>query len=378
MISTYKFSTSLFVIACIAVVLPLVVRAAEVRSGDQPSITANETITDDVYIAGGNVSSAGVLGADLIAFGGNVLVTNDVGGDIAAAGGSVTVLGKVADDIRAAGGNIILQGTVGDDAVLAGGQLTIGGSVGGDLLAAGGTVRVDAPVKGNVRIGGGDVYLNSAITGNVEVFAEKLTLGVDARVSGNLNYTAGKEATMEEGATVAGETTFKKRDRTVSVGGVVAVISIALIGTILSQLAAAFFFGLIFNRYSVKLVEVAATRPLLEVGRGLVVFIVLPIASLMLLWSVLGASLGILGLIAFAGITVYVWIMTPVLIGSFAYRSFFGGEFEVNWKTILLGVFIYTIFGIIPIVGWIAEFILILLTLGAVAKMKWEIAKNWK
>jgi hypothetical protein len=29
-------------------------------------------------------------------------------------------------------------------------------------------------------------------------------------------------------------------------------------------------------------------------------------------------------------------------------------------------------------VGWIAEFILILLTLGAVAKMKWEIAKNWK
>ena len=362
----------------LALFLPYAGSAAEVRAGDQPSIGAEETVAEDIYIAGGNVLSAGYASADLIAAGGTVLVSGKVGGDLTAAGGSVTVLGNVTDDVRAAGGNLLLQGDVGGDVVLAGGQLTVGGSVSGDLLAGGGTVRVDAPVSGDVRIGGGDVYLNSAISGNVDVYTDKLTLGKGARIAGNLIYAAGKEATMEEGAVVSGEVTFNKRERTVSVGGIVAIISLALIGTTLAQLAAALLLGLVFGRFAVRLVEVAAAKPLLEVGRGLIVCIVLPVASLMLLWSLIGIPLGILGLLLFATTIVYLWIMTPVLLGSFAYRSFFGGEFDVNWKSILLGVFIYALLGLVPIVGWLAQFILMLLTLGAVAKIKWEIAKEWR
>lgn len=358
--------------------MPTLGRAAEVRAGDQPSVKEEERLTEDIYIAGGNVTSAGALGADLIAAGGTVLVSGDVAADLAAAAGSVTVLGNVGDDVRAAGGNILLRSEVGGDVVLAGGQLNIGGSIAGDLLAGGGAVRVDAPVSGNVRIGGGDVYLNSAISGNVEVYTDKLTLGKGARIAGSLTYAAGKEATMEEGAVVSGEVTFNKRERTVSVGGIVAIISLALIATTLSQLAAALLLGLVFRRYAVRLVETAAAKPLLEVGRGLIICIVLPVASLMLLWSLIGIPLGILGLLIFAMTIVFLWIMTPVLLGSFAYRSFFGGEFDVNWKTILLGVFVYALLGLIPIVGWLAQFILMLLTLGAVAKMKWEIAKEWR
>lgn len=358
--------------------MPTLGRAAEVRAGDQPSVKEEERLTEDIYIAGGNVTSAGALGADLIAAGGTVLVSGDVAADLAAAAGSVTVLGNVGDDVRAAGGNILLRSEVGGDVVLAGGQLNIGGSIAGDLLAGGGAVRVDAPVSGNVRIGGGDVYLNSAISGNVEVYTDKLTLGKGARIAGSLTYAAGKEATMEEGAVVSGEVTFNKRERTVSVGGIVAIISLALIATTLSQLAAALLLGLVFRRYAVRLVETAAAKPLLEVGRGLIICIVLPVASLMLLWSLIGIPLGILGLLIFAMTIVFLWIITPVLLGSFAYRSFFGGEFDVNWKTILLGVFVYALLGLIPIVGWLAQFILMLLTLGAVAKMKWEIAKEWR
>ena len=378
----YARTTSAFVLALVFVLLmaflPQRGSAAELRAGDQPSIEAGETIREDIYIAGGNVSSAGIVAEDLIAAGGNVLIKGPVGGDLAAAGGSVTVLGNVADDLRAVAGNLLLQGTVGGDAVLAGGQLTIGGNIAGDLILGGGTVRVDAPIKGDVRIGGGDVYLNSAISGNVEVYADKVTLGSGARISGNFSYTAATEVTMEEGATVSGETTFTKREQTISVGSIVAVVSLALIGTLLSQLACGLLLGLVFRRYAMRLVETAAAKPLLEVGRGLVVMIVFPVASMMLIWTVLGAPLGILGFLGFGLTMIYMWIMTPVLLGSFAYRSFFGGEFDVNWKTILLGVLIYTILGIIPIVGWLAELILMLLTLGATAKVKWEIAKEWR
>lgn len=358
--------------------LPLASDAAEVRSGDQPAISENERITEDVFIAGGNVSSAGELQADLIAAGGNVLVTGSVAADLAAAGGTVTILGSVGDDVRAAGGNVLVRGSVRDDVVVAGGQVNVAGEVGGDLLAGGGTVRVDAPVRGSIRIGGGDVFLNSAVSGDVSVYAEQLTLGAGARIGGTLTYTAAKEATMEEGASVTGETTFTKRARSISVGGVVAILSIALIGTMLAQLAAALLLSLTFRRYAVRLVEVAAENPLLEVGRGFVIIIVVPVASMMLIWSLLGIPLGLLGLAVFATMIIYLWIVTPVLLGSFAYRSFFGGEFDVTWKSILLGVFIYAILGLIPIVGWLAQFILMLLTLGAAMKIKWEVVKEWR
>lgn len=359
--------------------LPLLAAGAEVRVGDQPSVRQEERVADDIYLTGGNISSAGDLLGDLIGTGGNVLVSGRVGGDLMAAGGSITVLGSVADDVRAAGGTILIQGAVGDDLVLAGGQLSIGGpGVGGDVLAGGGTIRLDAPVRGRVRIAGGNVYLNAAIGGNVEVFAENLTLGKSARVAGNLSYTAVREVTLEEGAKVLGETTFKKRDRTITVAGVAKVISLALVGTFLSQLATALLLGLFFRRYVLALVENAIAQPLVEAGRGLVVIIVLPVLSFLLLFTVVGAPLGVFGFFTFAGMLIYLWALTPILLGSLAYRAFLKGEYDVNWKTILLGVFIYSVLGLIPIVGWLTQLLLNLLTLGVAAKVKWSAVKEWR
>ena len=359
--------------------LPFFAAAAEIRTGDQPSLGTDERFAENVYIAGGTITSSGVATRDLIAAGGSILVRGAVGGDMLGAGGSITLLGNVADDVRLAGGNIVVSGGVGGDAMLFGGQINVSGAgVQGDLIAGGGTIRVDAPISGRTRIGGGDVYLNSTIRGDVEIFAEKLTLGRSARVEGNLSYTAAAEATQEEGARVAGETNFTKKPRTISVTGAAKVISLALLVSFLSQLAAGLLFGLVFKRFVLALVEGSVARPLLEVGRGLVVLIVLPVLSFLLLFTYIGIPLALLGIALFFTTILYLWIATPVILGSLAYRSFFGGDFDVNWKTILLGAVIYNILGLIPIVGWLTQFILMLLALGITVKLKWEIAKEWR
>src|SRR3989338_6231457 len=209
-----RYAFWLSIISLFVALLPFMGQAAEVRTGEQASIAGSERISEDVYIAGGNVSSSGVVVADLIAAGGNILVSGGVGGDLMMAGGSLVIIGNVADDVRVVGGNITLQGGVGGDVAIAGGQLNIGGpGIKGDLLAGGGTVRVDTSIGGDVSIGGGDIYHNGPVVGNVEVFAEKLTLGKSAKIRGNLTYTSKKEATFEEGATVAGETTFKQVEK---------------------------------------------------------------------------------------------------------------------------------------------------------------------
>ncbi len=116
----------------------------------------------------------------------------------------------------------------------------------------------------------------------------------------------------------------------------------------------------------------------MEIGRGLVVLIMLPVVSIMLLITFLGIPLGILGLLSFIIIMMFLWMLVPVVLGPIAYKVLFKKDYEINWKTILFGVFLYAVLGIIPFIGGLVQFGLLLATLGAVAKLKWEIAKEWR
>lgn len=363
--------------------IPLTSFAAEFRTGDQPSLSAGEAVSDDLYMAGGNVTSAGSVRGDLVAVGGNVLINGPVTADLTTSGGSVTILGTVGDDVRAAGGNVIIQGQVADDLLVGSGQLTIGGAgIGGDVVVGSGVVHIDAPVRGSVKIGGGDVYINSSIGGNVHIQADKVTLGPKTIITGDLIYTAEKEATIEEGAVVRGETEFTERKDWGGAGkaGLVALISLWFLGKIFMSLAGALVIALVFRRYARTLVETATAKPLLEIGRGLVFLIVTPVVSVILLATFVGVPFGLLGVAAYAGALIIVSMMTaPIVIGSMVHKWVFKpSEYQISWKTIVLGVAIYALLTLIPFFGWIVKFGAVLLTLGAMTKIKWDILKEWR
>src|SRR3989344_748507 len=103
-----KLSAGAFLGALLLV--PAVGIAAEFRAGEQPSLSANERIADDLYMAGGNVTSSGAITGDLVVAGGNILVQGAVSADLAAMGGSIIILGNVGDDLRIGGGNITIGG----------------------------------------------------------------------------------------------------------------------------------------------------------------------------------------------------------------------------------------------------------------------------
>ncbi len=369
----------LFVFALLGAVamLPALALAADVRVGEQPSIGAGERITDDVYIAGGSVSSSGVIFGDLIAGGGNIVVSGSVGGDLMAGGGSVIVISNIPDDVRVGGGNIVIQGTVGGDLLVGGGQVHISSSrVGGDVIAGGGLIRIDAAVGGDILAGGGEVYLNGPITGSVKVKADKLTLGKNAVISGDITYSAKKEMTLEEGAVVRGEIKFEPRKEMKAGANVLAFLGL---GKLAALLACALLIGLIFRRYAREIVGLVTRSPLTELGRGLVIAIVLPVLSVFLLITVVGIPLGIIGLVSFVGASLFVWILAPIILGSVVYRFITKRDtYEVSWTTILLGVVLYSILSFIPILGWIVQCGLIFATLGAAVKLKWSIVKEWR
>ncbi len=364
------------------VLAPVLALAAEVRVGDQPSTLINTTLADDLYMAGGSATSAGNVQGDVALAGGNVLISGNVSADILAAGGTVTILGTVGDDLRAGGGTIIVQGAVVDDVFIGGGQITLGGSgIGGDAIVGGGSVHIDAPIGGSLRIGGGEAYINAPVGGDVDVRAEKVTLGPRANIQGNFNYHSPSKATLEEGAIVVGETTYDEAASTqgMAVAGFFAFLTIALLIKFFAIFLSALVIASVFKRYTHELVVRAYAEPWSNLGWGLVAMIVLPILSVVLLFTLVGIPFGIIGLLAWVMILVFGIILAPIIIGAVVHKWIWKPAIhEVSWKTILLGTFIYTVLKIIPFIGGLVCFFVVLLAIGVVLGIKKEVAKEWR
>lgn len=366
------------------IIIPLLALAAEFRTGDQPSLAAGQTVNNDLYMAGGNVTASGSVQGDLTAAGGNVLLNGPVSADVLAAGGTITLLGDVTGDVRFGGGNVTIQGAVAGDVLGGGGQVSlVGPRIGGDVAIGGGQVTIDAPITGTVHVGGGDVRINAPITGNVFVQAEKLTLGPKAALNGNLTYSASEPAEIQGGAVVRGATEFNERaDRATKAGvaaGLVALFTLWMLAKFFMLLLGAAALAYFFHRYSRELVATAAVQPWMEMFRGLVTVIVLPVASLVLLASVIGIPLGILGLLTLAILCIFAHLAAPIIVGSVIHKWWQKpAGYVVSWKTVLLGVVVFFLLGIIPVLGWIIKAGIMLITLGAALNIKWSIAKEWR
>lgn len=354
--------------------------AADFRAGDQASVAVTEVVQNDVYMAGGTVTQAGTVKGDLYAGGGTILVSGPIEGDLVAVGGTISVLGSVGDDIRVGGGTVVIQGTVGSDLLVGGGSVQVLGSgIKGDAVIGGGTVRLDAPVGGDLRIGGGDVYINSVINGSVRGEAKSLTFGKNAVVTGNLEYKSPKEATFETGAIVKGTTTYTAQKEKTNNPAPAAVFAIGAFIPLLMMLVGSLFFGLVFKKYMTAIIGRVHESPLREFGRGIVFLIAAPIISVILLITVVGLPLGILGLIGFVALMIFASFTAPIILGSLLFswmtkRS----RTHVDWASVVLGVVVFYLLGWIPILGWLAQCILILLALGTSVYMKLAFAKEWR
>jgi hypothetical protein len=369
------FTASLVMYSVFALA-PTATFAAELRGGDQATVGSGEVINNDLYIAGGQVTSSGTIQGDLTAAGGTILVTGPVSQDVTVAGGTITLLGTVGNAIRAAGGNITIGSSVHSDIVAAGGQIQIsGGQIDRDVVIMGGSARIDSPVLGSVRFTGGQLFINTSVAGNVVVDARKVTLGSAAAISGNFTYKASEPVVMESGARVSGVVTYTPRSSAgyASKNALLAFFTAWVFAKLFMLLAGALVFGLFFRRFTVELVKSAFAEPLSEIGRGLVVLIVLPVASILLLITVVGVPLGVIGLLGFILAIVVSGLIAPILLGSLLNNwAKKNSSNEVSGKTIILGVLVYFVLVFVPFLGWALQCGFFLLALGAASKLKWK------
>ncbi len=361
-------SASRFVTYFILVLLTLLSAGPVLGQQAGGAVTTGDQIAADRYIAGGSVQVSEEVEGDAVVAGGVINVSNSVSGDVLAAGGIVTVSADTGDDVRAAGGSVTIVGNVGNDVTAAGGLVNIdaGSTVGGNAWLAGRMVNVAGTVNRDLSASGGQVIVTGTIGGNVDVRADSIEIEPGAVIKGTLTYTAPQEAVLHDGAIVEGAVNRREFDP-----GDIETWGEAFSGTLkfyLSLALSAMVLFLVCPRSSARLLQPLKDAPFKSLGFGILVFFASPLIALALLISVLGIPLGLIVLMGYIVALVGGLLIAMIWTGGLVFRLLGQKPEASKWMralSIIAAAAVLLIIDLIPVVGGLAFFALILLGFGA-------------
>jgi len=345
------------------IALTLLVFAAGLQAqevGD--TVNLRGTIPDDAYAAGGTVFSSAQIEGDLVASGGTLLMDGKVGSDALLLGGTINLGGAIGDDLRAMGGTVIINSAIGGDLAVAGGQLSLGSraTVQGRAMMAGGTIRVAGTIMRGLQAAGGRIVISGHVHGDVDLEGDRIEILKGAQIDGKLSYRSPQEATIDPGAQIQGIISYQPREWQQGEGpsNWFFIITLAI---------AAVVFYLLFPGYSVGSLEVMRTEFWKSLGFGVVVLVVIPFVAIVSMVIVAGLWLG-LSLLAL--------YFVALLIGSILGMTLAGDQLAhwLRWEpktrgrrvvTILAAFLLLGLVQMIPILGGLLTFLILLLGLGA-------------
>jgi len=353
------------------------------------------SIGNDTYMAGEEVNITTAVNGNLNVAGGKVNIGSTIAGDLQVAGGEVAVTGGVRDNMRVLGGEVSISGRVNGTLTVVSGQVHIekNAVVVGGMLVAGGSVVIDGVVEGALKARSGDVVINGTIKGitdinadtaaingivggNATVVATSFTVGDTSNFNGNLDYWS-QQGQQDLAGRVSGNATFKPelaplRDEAKSEKG----MFLGLLGgiTLFSLFSAAFTIGLFlfftrnFFKESAKYLN---KQPWMSLLIGFLFVILTPIVIFILFVTFIGIPVA---LALFAGYLVFLFFSST--LASLVLARWVELRNKKNWHPVTiffltLGIFIgLKLLWIIPFLGWLANFVLVFMALGALMAMK--------
>ena len=297
---------------------------------------------------------------------GAVVVAGTVDGDVSAAAGSVLVTdsGRVTGNLNATAASVLVEGRVDGDLTVAAAALEL---------------REGSSVGGSVDAGVADARLAGSIDGDATLGASTATVDPTATVGGSLTYSS-EQTTIADGATIEGDVT-RDEDLTVAqpntfggggsgpdvptlppwVGTVYSGLTSLLLGAIL--LAAT-------PNVSRRLAEVGTTEPLRTGAVGFATLLGTPIALVIVAVTIVGIPVSIVGFVVFVAV---VWAAT--VYGAFVLGTWLLslGDYQNRWAALVVGIVAVAVVRQIPVVGGVARLAVLLLGLGALATVLYEL-----
>jgi cytoskeletal protein CcmA (bactofilin family) len=351
-------------------------------TAERGTVSIKTPLSDDVYAAGESVTIDKPIQGDLIVAGGDVELNANVSGDVWVAGGTVTIRGNVGDDIRMTGGELSLYGTVGDDVLAAGGQLTIGkeGTIKGDLLAASGELSMDGKVLGSLKLSAGTISIGGIVNGSAELrVGDALSFSEGARVGGTLKYWAAQEnseltkhaAKVEYHKFIAKDWNTKDLFK-----GVLGISFAVLLWKWLAMMILGGLLIAVLPKYLAKTYQHVKTKYWEATWHGLLVLIVVPVVAFLAMLTIIGAPIAVVLMLAYGLLMIFGTVTGAYFVGQMILRKESSPMYQL--AALAIGIIIFLVIGVIPVIGGLVRLWIILIGLGGVYQEKIKLAENYK
>ena len=220
-----------------------------------------------------------------------------------------------------------------------------------------GPALIEGHVEGAVVALNGDIRVSGTVEEAVVAVNGRATILSGARVGGDV--VSSKAPQVDPGATVEGDTrTVRFSFRALGVlfwlaWWVAVTISLLVIGMVLLAVIPAAM-GAAYR--------VARNEPGPALGWGLLVAVVLPVASVLVMLSIVGIPLGLLGLL-----TLVLLYAVGYVVGALAVGRLMVKEPASRFLAFVVGLVVLRLVGLVPAVGGLVTFLVAAFGLGAVA-----------
>ena len=347
------------VLSFILVVLLLVPAAALAAETDG---AGNQYISDN-GLSGGSVEN------DLYGAGNTLVIDNaNIGESAVLAGRDVSVLGSsIGGSLRAAAYNVNATDTKVDvNATVAGYSVTLGsGFSAKGVYAAAATVTFSGEAS-TVYVSAQSVFLNGVVNGDAHIYAESVTIGSNAVVTGTLEISAGSEPVVPAGAKIGNLSFTLVENETESSPATQAASKVLpLVKRVRNQflqlpgrlvLAVLLFF--VIGGALQKSGQMLLKRPVAMLVTGFVALIATPLAVLFLMLTVIGIPAALLVLCLYVLVLCFALVFTACAVGRILFKSMH------PLLACVIGAAIFTAAAILPLIGWLVRVACMIFALG--------------
>lgn len=346
----YIASFLLFVV----LLVPVLASAETVlRIGENIAVDADQVVDGDYYVSVGpfgNTTMSGAVKEDMFAFGGTVTANGSVGHDLAILSQFSHVYATVTDDVRIVGREVVIADHVGGDVFVIGGVLRVlsTATIDGDVIFFGGVAEINGKVGGSVLGTSEKIRIDSEVSKNVDIkTATNLTLGDKADIGGFVRYASLQPLVRSQNATINGEVTENEYGiKTIDVKTQTRYALFLLLVTLFATLS----LYLLFRKELQVLVGSITKAPIKSTILGVAVLILGPIVALLLMFTLLGALVGVMALCVVLLAYVVGYALSGVVFGAYL-AKLFTGHLRVSLLWVVVGTVVINALSFVPVFG---------------------------
>lgn len=301
---------------------------------------------------------------------GNRVTSNaDIDGISFVAGNDVSVNGRTTYGFYA-GNSVTINEAVEKDLFVAGNSVTIGNDavIGRDIFIAASNILVSSNVARNLFAGGSTVNISGiTINGDAHIEAERIIMDESTVIKGKLTYEEGATVTGLESATIGSIKTTKiaTNDNVIKYNPVNYFYSF-VISIISSFIVLAILFYLLPKTKDKLLnTKLDASNIGMSIAIGILTVIVLPIIAIIALLTGILTPLALIALCVFIIACYLSTLFASFIIGNLINTKLFKNN--SIYLSILIGLILIKLIGLIPVLGFIISILLFLYGLGLIA-----------